>query len=113
MDHALQVYADLRAVGEYKPIINTEDYKEGIVGHSGVMQEVFKVIGQVTASDVTVMITGESGSGKERGCTLDMEARPPGRQTLHRGRPTVPSTTGTGPGTPGDGPRAAIRDRSR
>ncbi len=29
------------------------------------MQEVFKVIGQVTASDVTVMITGESGSGKE------------------------------------------------
>ena len=29
------------------------------------MQEVFKVIGQVTASDVTVMITGESGTGKE------------------------------------------------
>lgn len=29
------------------------------------MQDVFKVIGQVTASDVTVMITGESGTGKE------------------------------------------------
>jgi len=29
------------------------------------MQEVFKMIGQVTASDVTVMITGESGTGKE------------------------------------------------
>ena len=29
------------------------------------MQTVFKVIGQVTASDVTVMITGESGTGKE------------------------------------------------
>jgi two-component system nitrogen regulation response regulator GlnG len=29
------------------------------------MQEVFKIIGQVTASDVTVMITGESGTGKE------------------------------------------------
>jgi two-component system nitrogen regulation response regulator GlnG len=65
VEHALQVYADLRAVGEYKPIVNTEDYKEGIVGASEVMQEVFKVIGQVTASDVTVMITGESGSGKE------------------------------------------------
>ena len=65
VDHALQVHADLRAAGEYKPIINTEDYKEGIVGASGVMQDVFKVIGQVTASDVTVMITGESGSGKE------------------------------------------------
>jgi two-component system nitrogen regulation response regulator GlnG len=59
------VHADLRAVGDYKPTLNTEDYKEGIVGSSGVMQEVFKIIGQVTASDVTVMITGESGSGKE------------------------------------------------
>lgn len=29
------------------------------------MQEVFKIIGQVTASDVTAMITGASGIGKE------------------------------------------------
>lgn len=64
-DHALEVHADLRAAGDYKPSLNTEDYKEGIVGNSPVMQEVFKIIGQVTASDVTVMITGESGSGKE------------------------------------------------
>jgi two-component system nitrogen regulation response regulator GlnG len=55
----------MRAVGAYKSSLNTEDYKEGIVGASPVMQEVFKVIGQVTASDVTVMITGESGTGKE------------------------------------------------
>ncbi len=64
-EHALKTHADMRAAGEYKPTINTEDYKEGIVGSSPVMQEVLKVIGQVTASDVTVMITGESGSGKE------------------------------------------------
>src|ERR1017187_6555456 len=64
-ENALKTHADLRAVGEYKPTINTEDYKEGIVGSSPVMQEGFKVIGQVTASDVTVMITGESGTGKE------------------------------------------------
>jgi DNA-binding NtrC family response regulator len=64
-DHALKTRADLQAAGDYKPIVNTEDYKEGIVGNSAVMQEVFKIIGQVTASDVTVMITGESGSGKE------------------------------------------------
>ena len=64
-DNAFKVDADLRAAGEYKPSINSEDYKEGIVGSSPVMQEVFKIIGQVTASDVTVMITGESGSGKE------------------------------------------------
>ncbi len=63
--NALQAHADLRAVGDYKPMVNIEDYREGIVGNSPVMQEVFKVIGQVTASDVTVMITGESGTGKE------------------------------------------------
>ncbi len=62
---ALKTSADLQAAGDYKPAINTEDYKEGIVGSSPVMQEVFKIIGQVTASDVTVMITGESGTGKE------------------------------------------------
>ena len=62
---ALKTHADLQATGDYKPAINTEDYKEGIVGSSPVMQEVFKIIGQVTASDVTVMITGESGTGKE------------------------------------------------
>jgi nitrogen regulation protein NR(I) len=62
---ALKASADLRAVTDLRPTINTEDYKEGIVGSSSVMQDVFKVIGQVTASDVTVMITGESGTGKE------------------------------------------------
>ena len=63
--NALKAHADLRAVGDYKPTINVDDYREGIVGSSSVMQDVFKVIGQVTASDVTVMITGESGTGKE------------------------------------------------
>jgi two-component system nitrogen regulation response regulator GlnG len=63
--HALKAHADLRAVGDYKPTINVDDYREGIVGSSPVMQDVFKIIGQVTASDVTVMITGESGTGKE------------------------------------------------
>jgi two-component system nitrogen regulation response regulator GlnG len=62
---ALKAHADMSAVHDYKPTINSEDYKEGIVGSSQVMQEVFKIIGQVTASDVTVMITGESGTGKE------------------------------------------------
>ncbi|MFI5356597.1 MAG: sigma-54-dependent transcriptional regulator [Opitutales bacterium] len=65
VDKALQAHADLRAVRDYKPTINPDDYREGIVGSAPVMQEVFKTIGQVTASDVTVMITGESGTGKE------------------------------------------------
>jgi two-component system nitrogen regulation response regulator GlnG len=64
-ENALKAFAEIRAVGDYKPTINSEDYKEGIVGSSAVMQDVFKIIGQVTASDVTVMVTGESGTGKE------------------------------------------------
>ena len=63
--NALQTHADLRAAGSYRPIVDLDDYREGMVGNAAVMQEVFKVIGQVTASDVTVMITGESGTGKE------------------------------------------------
>ena len=62
---ALQIHADLNAVGDYESTVNVDDYREGIVGSAPVMQDVFKTIGQVTASDVTVMITGESGTGKE------------------------------------------------
>jgi two-component system, NtrC family, response regulator AtoC len=36
-----------------------------IVGASKKMQEVFKLIGQVAEKDVTVLITGDSGTGKE------------------------------------------------
>ncbi len=64
-ENALKAHDDMRASSGYKPSINSEDYKEGIVGSSQPMQDVFKIIGQVTASDVTVMITGESGTGKE------------------------------------------------
>lgn len=63
---AVAAHADLlKAKGAYTPILNSDDYQEGIVGMSEPMQDVFKVIGQVAASDVTVMITGESGTGKE------------------------------------------------
>ncbi len=36
-----------------------------IVGRSAVMQEVYKAIGRVASQDVTVLITGENGTGKE------------------------------------------------
>jgi two-component system nitrogen regulation response regulator GlnG len=38
---------------------------ETIVGRSPVMQEMYKLIGRVAAQDVNVLITGESGVGKE------------------------------------------------
>ncbi len=39
--------------------------KEAIIGRSVPMQEVFKSIGRVAATDATVLIRGETGTGKE------------------------------------------------
>ena len=65
-EKALQAHRDLaQSKSEYAPLLDSEDYKEGIVGSSEAMQEVFKAIGQVATSSVTVMVTGESGTGKE------------------------------------------------
>lgn len=65
-EKAVQAWRDLSSARkDYAPVLNVDDYKEGIVGSSEPMQEVFKVVGQVAASDVTVLITGESGTGKE------------------------------------------------
>lgn len=37
----------------------------GIIGHGKVMQEIFKLIQEISDSDTTVLIQGESGTGKE------------------------------------------------
>ncbi|MES1167669.1 MAG: sigma-54 dependent transcriptional regulator, partial [Oleiharenicola lentus] len=65
VESALRTQADSKSAAGYKPVINTDEHKEGIVGASSAMQSVFKVIGQFAASDASVMITGESGTGKE------------------------------------------------
>ena len=62
---ALKTARDMREVVSYQPLLTKEDYAEGIVGKSEAMQQVFKMIGQVSHSDATVLITGESGTGKE------------------------------------------------
>jgi two-component system nitrogen regulation response regulator GlnG len=49
----------------YQPLLEKEDYELGIVGRSEPMQQVFKLIGQLAASDATALISGESGTGKE------------------------------------------------
>jgi two-component system nitrogen regulation response regulator GlnG len=62
---ALRTQADNKSASAYQPVVNSDEHKEGIVGTSPAMQEVFKAIGQFAASDASVMITGESGTGKE------------------------------------------------
>ncbi|MFZ9201336.1 MAG: sigma-54-dependent transcriptional regulator [Opitutales bacterium] len=66
VEKALQARRDLASVGSAsRPKINPADYQEGIVGSSEPMQAVLKSIGQVAASEATVLVTGESGTGKE------------------------------------------------
>ena len=65
VESALRTQADSKSAAGYKTVINTDEHKEGIIGTSAPMQQVFKIIGQFAASDASVMITGESGTGKE------------------------------------------------
>jgi nitrogen regulation protein NR(I) len=62
---ALNAARAMRQVVSYQPLLESEDYDVGIVGRSEAMQNVFKLIGQLAASDATALITGESGTGKE------------------------------------------------
>jgi two-component system response regulator AtoC len=46
------------------------DPNEYIIGNSSAMQEVYKIVGRVAASDATVLIAGETGTGKELVATV-------------------------------------------
>ena len=46
------------------------DPNEFIIGNSSAMQAVYKTVGRVAASDATVMIAGETGTGKELVATV-------------------------------------------
>src|SRR5687767_7091505 len=63
--NALKAARDMKRVVSYQPLLESEDYEIGIIGRSERMQNVFKLIGQLAASDATALITGESGTGKE------------------------------------------------
>jgi two-component system nitrogen regulation response regulator GlnG len=62
---ALKAARDMRQVVSYEPLLESEDYNQGIIGRSEPMQNVFKLIGQLAGSDATALVTGESGTGKE------------------------------------------------
>jgi DNA-binding NtrC family response regulator len=55
----------MRRAQPFEPSLTVEQHQDSIVGQSAAMQEVFKMVGRISNSDAAVMITGESGSGKE------------------------------------------------
>jgi len=65
VDEALRTQAAMRAATAFDPRLTVEETRETLVGQSPAMQQVFKMVGRVSHSDAPVMITGESGSGKE------------------------------------------------
>ena len=65
VDSALKAAAEMREAEAFEPSLTVEQHQDSIVGQSPAMQEVFKMIGRISNSDAAVMITGESGSGKE------------------------------------------------
>ncbi len=65
VDAAFKATAELRTASTFQPQLTLEQHQDNMVGRSEALQQVFKMIGKVATSDVPVMITGESGSGKE------------------------------------------------
>jgi len=66
VEQALQASEEMRKLAQSPPQEKeTQPAGDLIIGQSSAMQEVCKLIGRVAASDVPVLITGESGAGKE------------------------------------------------
>ncbi len=59
-------YLDLSAeVKVLRTQVGARDPSERVVGRSSAMLDVYKIIGRVARTDATVLITGETGTGKE------------------------------------------------
>ena len=66
VESAFQAYDALRADhGLPRGPTDNDAVGETMIGQSSAMQEVFKLIGRVSRSEAPVLITGESGCGKE------------------------------------------------
>ncbi|MEX2426467.1 MAG: sigma-54 dependent transcriptional regulator [Thermomicrobiaceae bacterium] len=67
--HNVRRYFDhqalLKQVNSMRTPATEQDPNDTMIGNSASMQELYKTIGRVARSDSTVMITGETGTGKE------------------------------------------------
>jgi two-component system, NtrC family, response regulator AtoC len=57
-------------IEELSSRLDKPDPNDLLIGNSSAMQEVYKTIGRVARSDATVLITGETGTGKELIATI-------------------------------------------
>ena len=58
-------FRDLSELETIRKDLSSISYFYGIIGHSKAMQEIFKLIQEISDSDTAVLIQGESGTGKE------------------------------------------------
>ncbi len=65
LEQVVSVIERALASGEQKPKKAQEESGSRLLGESQAMQEVFRTIGRLSRSDISVLITGETGSGKE------------------------------------------------
>ncbi|MGP1665644.1 MAG: sigma 54-interacting transcriptional regulator, partial [Rhodanobacter sp.] len=89
LDHAVEaVQRALTSV--IAPITTTAQpvaSSHALLGESAPMREVFRLIGRVAASDLNVLVTGETGTGKE------LVARALHEESARRGKPFVALNT--------------------
>ena len=67
-DLDLAVTSARRALAEHvvpAPVTAAAPVADELIGHSAAMRELFRAIGKVAASGLSVLITGETGTGKE------------------------------------------------
>ena len=65
VEKALSLRRLMKQEVTYPPEEGEEGEEERIIGSSGKMQEIYKMVGQISQSNVTVLLRGESGTGKE------------------------------------------------
>ena len=65
LDKVLAVIARASAVPTTAPEVDETAGEDTLIGESTAMQEVFRTIGRLSRSSISVLLTGETGSGKE------------------------------------------------
>jgi two-component system response regulator AtoC len=82
----IQRYRDWRRLNDDVAALASQlgrrDPDETLVGNSAAMQEIYKTVGKVARSDATVLISGETGTGKELVASIIHQTSPFARGPL-------------------------------